>query len=506
MPSLPALGENARSVPPNARRAAFPLSPVASLTAALACAVLASRLAVFHFGGSLLPYYDQWFVEFENGFMSVARGTPPLEALFLPHNEHRLVTTKLLSFVGFLLNGYWDVRFLVIVAALVRAAEAAILFRVLLPVGRGRLATWGWWLACLAIFAPPLSGYNFLCGMQVSFFLAELSLLAAIVLVCRWQGRGRDAVALVAIQLFGLASFGSALAIPLATVAVHWTAPRSRRGFWLGWCLSLALSAGWAGAGAGNAAGEHAVRVGFFLELLAWPLSSAAWGLLLLVAGIGAVATAEKRGPALAATVGVLVFATVNAAMLAYGRAPELLHPRHWDLLALFPLGWLALGLQLAPPNRTALARLILASVALIYGIFLGMLVWSTSWPYLAQAHAARADAETRMRHLLLSDQIYQEAARLNRPLQRKDYLFFDHPFERYMMHPAIAHNFRLAPLPALAVLSPELIPTRPVSAGTRFMTWLIAWGGWLAVPAAILAGLARVRTTPRESAIDDPL
>lgn len=495
-----ARGENARTVPPNVRAAVSSLSPVALLTVALACAVVASRLAVFHYGGSILPYYDQWFVEFENGFLSVARGMPPLEALFLPHNEHRLVTTKLLSFVGFLVNGYWDVRFLVIISALVRAAEAALLFRLLLPVGHGRLATWGWWLACLVVFASPLSGYNLLCGMQVSFFLAELGMLAAIVLVSRWQGNVRDAVALVAIQLFGLASFGSAIAIPLATAAVHGAAPRPRRWFWSSWCLSVALSLAWAGAGAGNAAGEHAVRIGFFLELLAWPLHSAAWGLLLAVAGIVVLAKTRDRNPTLAATAGVLVFAAANSALLAYGRPPEMLHHRHWDLLALLPLGWLALGLQLAPKNRVAETRLVLAPVVLTYGVFLATLVWSTSWPYIKQAHLGHADAEARMRRLLLSDQIYQEAARLNRPLQRKDYLFFDHPFERYMVHPAIARNYHLAPLPALAVLSPELIPTRPVAAGTRFMTWLITWGGWLAVPAALLAGIALVRSTPRET------
>jgi hypothetical protein len=491
----PAIGENVRTVPPSARGAGFSPSPIALLTAALACAVVASRLAVFHYGGSILPYYDQWFVEFENGFLSVARGMPPLEVLFLPHNEHRLVTTKLLSFVGFLVNGYWDVRFLVIIAALVRAGEAAILFRLLLPVGPGRLATWGWWCACLVVFASPLSGYNLLCGLQVSFFLAELSLLAAIALVSRWQGSVRDAVALVAIQLFGLASFGSALAIPLATAAVHWAASRPRRWFWPSWSLSLAVSVGWATAGAGNAAGEQAVRIRFFLELLAWPLSSAAWGLLLAVVGIVAVVKSKNHSSTLAATAGVLVFAAANAAMLAYGRPPQMLHPRHWDLLALLPLGWLALGLQLAPKNRTAETRLVLVPVVLTYGVFLATLVWYTTWPYLKQAHVAHAETEARMRRLLLSDQIYQEAARLNRPLHRRDHLFFDHPFERYMMHPTIARNYHLAPLPALAVLSPELIPTRPVAAGTQLMTWLVKWAGWLAVPAAILASAALARS-----------
>ncbi len=481
------------------------LSPVALLTAALVCAVLASRLAAFNYGGSILPFYDQWFAEFENGFMSVARGASPLEALFLPHNEHRLVTTKLLSFTGYMLNGYWDVRFLIVCSALVRAAEAAILFRLLSWDRVSRPALWGWWLACVAVFAAPLSPYNLLCGLQVSFFLAELCLLLAVSLVCRWQGRIRDAVMLVVLQAVGLISFGSAVVIPLATLAVHWVAPRPRRGFWPGWALSLALSAGWASLAVNNTAAEHALRLGFFLELLAWPLPSAAWGTLLAITALVALVIAGKRRVTTAATVGVLVFAAANAALLAYGRPPEMLHPRHWDLLSLLPLGWLALALQLGSEKSWWPFRPVLVSVVLLYGVFFATLLRNTSWPYLEKAHATRADAEKRMRHLLRSDQIVTEAARLVPLLNRKDYLFFDHPFERFMLHPAIAHNYRLAPLPALAVLSPELIALRPQSACARITDRLIALSGWLAVPAVLLAVLALVRSTrpPHDKAAD---
>lgn len=496
------MGDDRRSAPradapgPGPTRA-----PAGLLAAALACAVVAGRLAGFHYAGSILPYYDQWFVEFENGFMSVARGTSPLATLFLPHNEHLLVTTKLLSFAGYMLNGYWDVRFLVIISALVRAAEAAVLFLLLRPGRSGGPALWGWWLACLVVFAAPLSGYNLLCGMQVSFFLAELSLLLAIALVCRWQGRPRDAVMLVAIQAAGVASFGSAIVIPLATVAVHWVAPRPRPGFWPGWGLSLALSVAWAGFGVGSAAAEHAVRLGFFLELLAWPLSSVAWGLLLTVAGIAAVVLAKNRRPDAAAALGVLVFAAANAALLAWGRPPEMLHHRHWDLLALFPLGWLALGLQVASGKYGRHFRLLLGAVALLYGVFFTTLLRTTSWPYVERAHATRTDAEARMRRLLLSERLGPEAARLIPLLQRKDYLFFDHPFERFMLNPAIVHNYRLSPATALAVLSPEIVPLRPVSAFAGIMSRIIAWGGWLALPAALLAALALVRSWRRHPA-----
>ena len=89
------------------------------LSWALALLVLGMRLGVFQYAGSPLPYFDQWILEFNNIFLMMLHEESLWTILFTSHNEHMPVTTKLLSMTGFVLNGYWDVKFLAVVAALV---------------------------------------------------------------------------------------------------------------------------------------------------------------------------------------------------------------------------------------------------------------------------------------------------------------------------------------------------------------------------------------------------
>jgi hypothetical protein len=122
-------------------------------------------------------------------------------------------------------------------------------------------------------------------------------------------------------------------------------------------------------------------------------------------------------------------------------------------------------------------------------------------WPYIAGAHAHRPLAEARLRRLLLARTIEQDAARLQRPLARKDYLFFDDPLDRYMMHPAVAHNYQVAPLPALAVLSPEVVPLRPATRLTWLTNQAVHFGWLLIFPAAALGVLGCAARPQRPAA-----
>lgn len=148
----------------------------ASWAFALFLLVLGARLWVFSYAGSPLPLYDQWIAEFNNLFLQAAGGGGIVETLLTPHNEHLQLSTKLVSLGGFVANGYWDVPFLAAASAFVRAAEAAVLFGLITQgaSSRGKFCLWG---LCAAIFAAPLSGYNLLCGLQISFYFAGLALL-----------------------------------------------------------------------------------------------------------------------------------------------------------------------------------------------------------------------------------------------------------------------------------------------------------------------------------------
>jgi hypothetical protein len=105
---------------------------------ALGFLVLGARLSVFSYAGSPLPYYDRWVAEFNNTFLNLFSGNSIWSVLFMPYNNHVILTTRLTTLFGFALNGYWDVAFLAAAAAFIRALEAALMFRLLSTGHKGK--------------------------------------------------------------------------------------------------------------------------------------------------------------------------------------------------------------------------------------------------------------------------------------------------------------------------------------------------------------------------------
>jgi hypothetical protein len=454
----------------------------------LALLVAGVRLGVFAYAGSPLPYYDQWVAEFNNVFLRVVHGNSPWAALFTPHNEHLIVTTRLASLGGFLLNGYWDVRVLVVVAALTRAAEAALIGWLLSRAARP-LVQRATWAACAVVFVTPVSGYNLLCGLQTSFYLADLALVASLVCVDRWGAPSRSGILLIAIQLVGLLSMGSAVAIPLATVAMHVASGRDRRGFWGAWLACVAAVSAYALTMAGHpAAGAPiASRIGFLITLLGWPLPGWFSGVV-VTAGCAALGVAAYRRAALArgalpAALALLVYASANVAMIAINRPRSDFHLRHWESAALMPLGVFVLfanaGAELGAARRSW--RGLSLVVGGLYACALGFQVARHSWPYVAEARAHRAAALAYHRAVLTSGQYGAEAARITARLARDGAGFFDDPVLRFTPGPVVLQNIAAAPLPSLALLGPDILPSRESSLLTKALGWLVRAGPFVA-------------------------
>lgn len=475
---------------------------------AIGLLVLGSRLAVFSYAGSPLPYYDQWLAEFNNTFLQVAGGADLWSVLFTPHNEHVLLTTRIVSLIGFHLNGYWDVEFLVVVAAAIRALTAALTFH-LLAAGAGRRARGIIGVACGVTFAVPFSGYNLLCGLQLSFYFADLALLGAIACVLHWSSGWRSGCRLVLASAFGLLSLGSAIAIPPATLAVHLATRRHRPGFAAAWLISaLAVGVYLALLIPLQPARENLLssreRVTFFLELFSWPLRHPAGGAALAVLAMALVwrLVRERRlgDRPVAACLGLGTFGVCNVAMIALNRSPDEFHMRHWETVALVPLGLTALAAvtldRLARPLRWP--WWLAGAVAGVYLSALASNVWRQTRPYIESARAHRAEAIVHYRELLVSGRIADERTRLNALLAAKDHSFFDDPIGRFTPHPVAIRNFLVAPLPAMALLAPEILPIRPPSRLSQFLR-VVKNVGWLIGIAGIgLAALAVFDSRPR--------
>ena len=97
--------------------------PVAIATC-LFCLIVGAKWATFDRYGSPMPDWDQWDAEADNLFIPWFESDKFAEHLFAPHNEHRVVLTKLQSLALVLVNGQWDSRLEALTNALLHAALA----------------------------------------------------------------------------------------------------------------------------------------------------------------------------------------------------------------------------------------------------------------------------------------------------------------------------------------------------------------------------------------------
>lgn len=148
-------------------------TPVALLALGLACTVLGAKFALIHTYGSDLPFWDQWDAEADQLYTPYARGELGPADLLRPHNEHRIVPTKLLALALLLANGQWDARLQMTVNAALHVT-ALVAWFLLLTRRAPPLATLVLFPVAAAIFTLPLAWENTLAGFQSQFYFMIL--------------------------------------------------------------------------------------------------------------------------------------------------------------------------------------------------------------------------------------------------------------------------------------------------------------------------------------------
>lgn len=124
--------------------------------------------------GSSIPYWDQWDAEADRLYRPFLEGTLQLTDLFAPHNEHRILTTRLLGLALLGLNrGVWDPMVEMYVNAFIHLLALLLL---LYHLQKGldsilKLAFFGFAALFLAV---PFGYENTLSGFQAQFYLLML--------------------------------------------------------------------------------------------------------------------------------------------------------------------------------------------------------------------------------------------------------------------------------------------------------------------------------------------
>jgi hypothetical protein len=473
--------------------------------------VLGLRWGALDFAGSALPFFDQWVAEYYNTLLRPSVGAVDWSGLlFVPHNEHRLVFTKLLVLASYSASGTYDVLLLGTLAAVLYGTLAVMVYGLLARgvsgFGKGLL-----WLATALFFAVPFSGYNVLCSMQVSFTLSQLGMVIALRAASRWSDDRSGAAGVLGGTLFGLANLGSGIVIPGAVLIVGALGPAAkRRAFWLAWGAAVLAMLYFVLVARSSAPGGDGAPVRFGLSMLAWPWSHPWLGGLsgagfMVMLGVVLRRGVVCQGEPIRIAMGLFVFGAGNVLLLAMRRGPDEFHMRHWEIAALAPYALLALLLLVGGRVVARGWRRVWLGAAVVVTAFYGLGVaecfTDVSLPYYQASHEGRAAALERFRSELLKDGGVTLAREMPEAWEQMHRGVFDHPLWRHFMPEQIGQAIGRHPRIAIGLLTPSVFPGPPPSMVSR-TAGALRHGWWLIASAGLgfaAVGLGRGRTSGRE-------
>ena len=194
----------------------------------LACAlvVIGAKCWMIAGYGNPTPFWDQWDAEAAGLYPNFLGGTLHFSDLIAPHNEHRILMTRLWSLPLLGLEGYWDPILQMLANALLLGLFVALLVIVLRPILDRR--SWiGFAIVVTAVFAFPFGWENTLSGFHSQWYfmlLFSIGGLAAIVDAAAFTVRWWLAMLLMVASYFsmsgGLLSAAAAFAVCLMQVVV----------------------------------------------------------------------------------------------------------------------------------------------------------------------------------------------------------------------------------------------------------------------------------------------
>jgi hypothetical protein len=429
-----------------------------ALWAGLALAVFGAKLALVGFAGGDVPFMDQWNGEGESVVLPWLEHRLDFHSFARPHNEHRLITTRLFALGLFMANGQWDGLVEMVASAIVAALGAVVLLQF------GRRWLQGGWLAGYAVLlllltAVPFAWENTLSGFQVQFYFLLLFSTGHLLLALRADRFGGFWVLAQLAGMLAAATMGSGFFSSAAVlVGLGWRQTNPRR-----WTLAQAGTAlvcgavicvGWATRTVvpGHAPLQaHSVAqfLGSLAQVLCWPaplwlpLTLVPWGLF--VASRVRTGAWRSVDPALVA---LLTWFLLNAAALAYVRGGQdtALSSRYLDLWALHPLLGSALLLLALPARRRV-------GIALPWLLAVISCVAVAGWrqrPAILQFRENRLVQESHLRQFLLTGDPSE--------LQHKTWPEISYPDANYMLGLLRSDAFR-------AVFPPSVRHPLPVQA-----------------------------------------
>ncbi|HEY1473841.1 MAG TPA: hypothetical protein VGF53_07130 [Pseudolabrys sp.] len=397
----------------------------------LACAlvVIGAKCWMIARYGTPTPFWDQWDAEGVNLYPKYLGGTLQFPDLIAPHNEHRILVTRLWSLLLLDLGGYWDSILQMLANTLLLGSFVALLVVAFRPI-LDRLAWTAFALFASAIFALPFGWQSTLSSFHSQwYFLLLFSLGGLLVIVdaAALTPRWWLAVLLLILSYFSMAGGVLTAAAAFAVAALQFIVGR-RSG--LRELLALAILASVTvamvlaiPATAAHAAYKPSSFGQYFqalLEILSWPappgrqpaiidlLRAALMNAPVLLVGIQVI----RQRPPLADRRWLLLafagWAALQAATIAYARSASPIASRYLDLFSIFLLlngvcVFYLVGVYKATRQRLAVGAMALWFVVVLLGVTTHTLRYSI--PQMATIGVAgRAAAENLRAYLDTND------------------------------------------------------------------------------------------------------
>ncbi|MFZ4115258.1 MAG: hypothetical protein ACOYK6_00875 [Chthoniobacterales bacterium] len=298
--------------------------------------------------GSATPYWDQWDAEAANLYQPWLEGRLSFQQLVAPHNEHRIVTTRLLALLLLKLNGLWNPLLQMCVNTMIHLV-VILMSLFLIAYGYGKKIFFPLLFFSSFLFFIPYAWENTLAGFQAQFyFVLFFSVLTLFLLIEKKLFTPLWSLGLLSgvLAFFSLASGILSAAAVVAVFCLHYALGIDRS--WkkiiaaLALILLVALGILFTPTITGHAPLKaHSAKqfAAVFITIMSWPLPGNFFWFLFRNAPalvfcdalfLGRPQVNDRRWFLL----GLIIWTTLQAMSIAYGRAEGCLSSRYLDLFA----------------------------------------------------------------------------------------------------------------------------------------------------------------------------
>jgi len=187
----------------------------------LAAAVILPRWYYLQKYGLSFPFWDQWDAEGEDVVRPLAEGRFKFSNFWLPHNEHRVLPTRIVTAICFKLTGVWsnlnEARVNVFIAAL------SPVFLVWLMTVKKELHGFRWFILPIVIaqFTLPFGWENILVGFQSQFFFLMFFALAGFSLVTFKPNHTFTFAGVFFLSVLSILTMASGILLPLIASGMY---------------------------------------------------------------------------------------------------------------------------------------------------------------------------------------------------------------------------------------------------------------------------------------------